>query len=132
MLDRAQWAEGAAELVSYMTYAEDSALLRAHVQGHEPVVAGTLLIEQAAQSGLLLGQLLGVLAMGRPAMLGRVQARFREPVRLGSEVCCRVRMDLSQRRWAAFSAVLDTGGVEVGRVSCIAHVPADGVGAGSA
>jgi len=72
--------DGDRRIVTSKHYLANASIVRDHTPAGVTIVPGVILIEQAAQSALLLGLRSGHVVSGKAAFLGRVKADFIAPV----------------------------------------------------
>ena len=90
------------------------------------LVPGSVLIEQAAQTALVLALLRGDAAPGRFGVVGAAKARFDRPVRAPAELFCALTLAYLQTPQLGFAAETSADGEVIARITgaCTLEMPA--------
>lgn len=110
-------------IVTRKTYASDHPVVGAHRPGGLALVPGAVLIEQAAQSALLLGLESGWIGRGQRVLLARVKAEFLVPVLCPVIVEADIALSICRPETLGFAASLNVGGVVHARVAGVCALP---------
>lgn len=89
------------------------------------LVPGSVMIEQAAQTALVLALIRGDAEPGRLGVVGAIKARFERPVTAPAELFCHLNVAYLQRPQLGFAAEISLDGAIVARVSgaCTLDIP---------
>lgn len=89
------------------------------------LVPGSVMIEQAAQTALVLALIRGDAEPGRLGVVGAIKARFDRPVTAPAELLCNLSVAYLQRPQLGFAAEISWEGTIVARVTgaCTLDMP---------
>jgi hypothetical protein len=94
--------------------------IAAHFAAGPKLVPGTLLVEQASQSALLLAILAGYQKPGTPMLLGQFRCRIAGPASAPCTVAVDVSIDALVGGHVGFSAICSIGGDAIAKIRGIA------------
>lgn len=123
-VDQVISCDGAGRVVTATHYDTDRKVIAAHASLGS-LIPGSILIEQAAQTALLLALIRGDAAPDRLGVVGAIKARFERPVTAPAELWCELTVAYLQAPQLGFAAEISLDGKVITRVSgaCTLEMP---------